>query len=43
MMPEAGKDREWLTENMEAFEQRARDGDDEFRDMLEDVKGRGML
>ena len=43
MMPEAGQDGAWLKENMRAFEQRAADGDEEFKDLVEDVKNRGMI
>lgn len=43
MTPAAGQDREWLKENEAAFEEKANGGDEEFVDMLKDVRGRGML
>ncbi|KAL9097024.1 MAG: hypothetical protein Q9165_000988 [Trypethelium subeluteriae] len=42
-IPEAGKDREWLKENMMAFEKRAAEGDDEVSDMIKDIKDRNLL
>lgn len=43
LIPPAGGDGEWLRENMEAFEAKARDGDEEFADLVREVKERGML
>ena len=43
MMPEAGQDGEWLKANEAAFEERAKGGDEEFAEMLKEVRGRGML
>ena len=42
-LPEAGQETEWLKENMEAFEKRAKDGDEELVDMVKDVEERGLL
>jgi len=43
MLSEAGQDGEWLRRNMEAFEQKAEDGDEEFKDLVEDVKSRKVF
>ena len=43
MMPEAGQDGEWLKANEAAFEERAKGGDEEFAEMLKEVRERGML
>lgn len=42
-MPLAGGDREWLKTNEKAFEEKAQAGDEDFADMLKEVRGRGML
>ncbi|GAB7338687.1 hypothetical protein MBLNU457_5412t1 [Dothideomycetes sp. NU457] len=43
MMPEAGHDGEWLKEHEAAFEEKAKAGDEEFAEMLKEVRERGML
>jgi len=43
MMPQAGGDGEWLKANEKAFEEKARGGDEEFEEMLREVRERGML
>ena len=42
-IPEAGKDGEWLAENMGAFKARAEEGDEDFKDLVKEVEERGML
>ncbi|KAI9667607.1 MAG: hypothetical protein M1821_000423 [Bathelium mastoideum] len=42
-VPEAGKDQDWLKENMVAFQKRAADGDVEVEDMLKEIEQRGLL
>lgn len=43
MMPEAGGDGQWLKDNVEAFEKKAEEGDEDFRDMVDECKARGMV
>ena len=43
MMPEAGGDRDWVRENLEAFEKRAREGDEEFAEMVGECRERGLV
>jgi len=43
MMPEAGHDGEWLKKHEAAFEEKAKGGDEEFAEMLKEVRERGML
>lgn len=42
-IPEAGKDAGWLKENLSKFQQKADDGDEDFADMIEEVKARGLI
>ena len=42
-IPEAGKDGEWLAENMGAFKARAEAGEEEFVELVKEVEDRGML
>jgi phenylpyruvate tautomerase PptA (4-oxalocrotonate tautomerase family) len=42
-VPEAGKDGEWLAENMPAFRARAENGEEDFVDLVKEVEERGML
>lgn len=42
-IPEAGKDAEWLAENMNAFKARAEDGEVEFKELVEEVEERGLI
>ena len=39
-LPAAGEDEGWAKKNMEAFEERARDGDEGMRRLVEEYKGR---
>lgn len=39
-LPAAGEDEGWAKKNMEAFEERARDGDEGLRRLVEEYKGR---
>lgn len=41
-IPPAGGDKEWLKENMDAFRRKA-EGDEDFRDMVEEVEERGLV
>lgn len=42
-IPEAGKDVEWLGENMAAFKARAEDGQEELRELVQEVEERKLL
>ncbi|KAL1303607.1 hypothetical protein AAFC00_006971 [Neodothiora populina] len=42
-LPAAGGDANWITENLHAFQTRATEGDDDFSDMLEELKARGLV
>jgi phenylpyruvate tautomerase PptA (4-oxalocrotonate tautomerase family) len=42
-VPEAGKDGEWLAENMPAFRARAENGEEAFVELVKEVEERGML
>jgi hypothetical protein len=39
-MPAAGQDKQWLKDNWAAFEEKAAAGDEEFAEMLAEVKQR---
>ncbi|KAF2136483.1 uncharacterized protein K452DRAFT_353898 [Aplosporella prunicola CBS 121167] len=41
-MPEAGKDEEWAKENFGEFERRAENGDEEFKDLVGELRTRGL-
>lgn len=43
LLPQAGGDRQWITENWDAFNQKAQAGDTEFQELVEEVKERGLL
>jgi len=43
MMPAAGGDVKWLEENMHAFEEKASAGDEEFKEMIQEVKARRLV
>jgi len=43
VVPEAGKDGEWLAENMGAFKARAEAGEEEFVELVKEIEERGML
>ncbi|KAK4995571.1 hypothetical protein LTR66_004647 [Elasticomyces elasticus] len=42
-LPQAGQDVSWLEENMTAFQAKADAGDAEFRDLVEEVRTRGLI
>ncbi|KAM0716946.1 hypothetical protein Q7P37_006798 [Cladosporium fusiforme] len=42
-IPEAGKDAEWLAENMNAFKARAEGGEVEFEELVKEVEERGLI
>jgi len=42
-IPPAGGDVAWLQEHMAEFEAKAEGGDEEFRDLVKEVKERGLL
>lgn len=42
-IPPAGGDVQWMRENWEAFNKRAEEGDEDFADMVREVKERGLL
>lgn len=42
-IPEAGKDGEWLAENMGAFKARAESGEEEFVELVKEVEERGLI
>lgn len=42
-IPEAGKDGEWLAENMGAFKARAEGGEEEFVELVKEVEERGLI
>lgn len=43
ILPPAGGDIAWLNEHMEEFEMKGKAGDEEFADMVAEVKERGLL
>ncbi|QIW99567.1 hypothetical protein AMS68_005085 [Peltaster fructicola] len=43
ILPSAGGDKQWISDNWEMFNQRAEAGDEEMRDIVEDIKERGLL
>lgn len=42
MLPEAGDDGRWIKENIPEFERRAKGGNEMMRDMVEEIKVRGL-
>ena len=42
-LPPAGGDVQWLHENWEAFNEKAEAGDEEFVEMVKEVKERGLM
>lgn len=42
-IPEAGKDAEWMKENFGEFKKRAEGGDEQMRQMVEEIEARGLL
>lgn len=43
ILPSAGNDKKWISDNWEAFNKRAEAGDEEMKDVVEDIKERGLL
>ncbi|KXT02122.1 hypothetical protein AC579_854 [Pseudocercospora musae] len=43
LLPKAGDDVKWLGEHIEEFEMKAKAGDEEFQELVEEVKERGLL
>ena len=41
--PLAGQDHQWLKEHLDEFRMKAENGDEEFRDLLEELEGREDL
>lgn len=39
-VPPAGQDAQWAKENMEAFKAKARDGDEDFANLVEELSGK---
>lgn len=42
-LPAAGEDRAWMKENMEKFRRLVKEGDEEIKDMLEEIEERGLM
>jgi len=42
-IPEAGGDKAWMRENMPEFERKAREGNEDMKDLIEEIKTRGLL
>lgn len=42
-LPAAGEDRQWLRSNMAEFEKKAKDGDEQFKELVEEVGRRKEL
>ena len=42
-LPAAGQDKQWLTANMEQFRERAKYGDEDFKDLLKELEARPDL
>ncbi|KAM3424064.1 hypothetical protein BST61_g11385 [Cercospora zeina] len=43
LIPEAGGDKKWLEENWAEFEEKAKKGDRDFKELMEEVRERGLL
>lgn len=43
ILPEAGQDKAWMTENFHEFEKRAEGGDEQMGDLVTELKERGLL
>ena len=43
ILPPAGGDVQWLQENWEAFNQKAKEGDDDMADLVQEVQERGLM
>lgn len=43
VLPKAGTDAEWAKENWAAFNKKADEGDEDFKDMVREIKERGIL
>lgn len=43
MTPDAGGDKQWLKDNVAAFQWRADEGDKDFKEMIAECKQRGLI
>ncbi|RAK72266.1 uncharacterized protein BO72DRAFT_452816 [Aspergillus fijiensis CBS 313.89] len=43
LLPRAGEDGKWLAQNTERFQELAEQGDEDFRELVEEIKGREDL
>lgn len=43
MMPRAGEDKQWLKDNLAAFQWRADEGEKDFKEMIAECKHRGLI
>jgi hypothetical protein len=43
VLPEAGGDKAWLKENFVAFEQKAKEGNEQMKRMVEEIQERRLL
>ncbi|KAI5923767.1 hypothetical protein F4810DRAFT_667374 [Camillea tinctor] len=43
LIPEAGKDKEWIKDNFPAFRKKADEGNEEFQQLVEEIQERGLL
>jgi len=41
-IPPAGGDKDWIKENLEKFQKKADDGDEDFKEMIAEIKERGF-
>jgi hypothetical protein len=42
MVPEAGNDEVWMKENFKEFDRRAREGDQDMKEVVEEIQARGL-
>lgn len=43
MVPAAGQDKQWLAENLSAFQAKADDGDEGFKELIAECRERGLM
>jgi Putative oxalocrotonate tautomerase enzyme len=43
MIPEPGHDRDWLTQQFADFQKRAQNGEEEMKELVEDIEKRGLI
>lgn len=41
LLPQAGQEEEWVKDNMEEFEKRAAEGDENVKRLMEEMKAKG--